>query len=111
MKKAIIVAVLVALVFQFTVLPLFGQAQPPTKPNRGGITSCLIGCCFGSRVGYMYNEGVGIRTWEILERLTGIAVLLSLIEIYNGKTWTEIEKKEGLRDPAFVEWHKWQVTH
>lgn len=110
MRKAVAVILITTLVLGFS-FPLFAQAQEPTKPKRGGITACLIGCCFGTRVGYMYNEGVGIRTWEILERLTNIAVLISLIDIYNGKTWTEIEKKEKLRDPAFEEWHKWQVTH
>jgi len=89
---------------------VFAQSQEPIKPERKGLTSCLIGCCFGSRVGYMYNEGVGIRTWEILELLTGIAVIVSLIEIYNGKTWTEIEQKEELRDPEFKEWHKWMTN-
>lgn len=110
MKKVLVVGVILTLLWGL-FLPVIAQEKEPTKPKRGGLTACLIGCCFGSRVGYMYNEGVGIRTWEILERLTSIAVLISLIDIYNGKTWTEIEKSEKLRDPAFVEWHKWQVNH
>ncbi|MGB9561452.1 MAG: hypothetical protein ACPL6C_01420 [bacterium] len=109
--RKFVAMMLVATLILGIALPVVAQEKAPEKPKRGGLTACLIGCCFGSRVGYMYNEGVGIRTWEILERLTSIAVIISLIEIYNGKTWTEIEKKEGLRDPAFVEWHKWQVIH
>ena len=91
MRKLFLMFLVVLLLLSSTV---YAQQKAPSKPERGGLPACLVGCCFGSRVGFMYNEGVGIRTWEILERLTGIAVLVSLIDIYDGKTWMEIEKKE-----------------
>lgn len=86
------------------------NAQPPSKPEKGGPVACLLGCCLG-RVGLMYNEGVGIRMWEVIELLFAPARLLTAYQAYQGKTWTEIEAEEGLRDPDFKKWHVWMVRN
>ncbi len=108
-KKALILFV-ISLLILIQISPIASAQQPRArKPERGGCVPCLVGCFFGPRAGFMYNEGVGIRMWEILEFLISPLVLVSLFQIYQGKTWTEIEAEEGLRDPAFKTWHLWML--
>jgi len=69
--------------------------------DKGGCGSCCIGACFGTRVGYMYNEGVKIRAMEwydIICNMIGMPIprLIMLYDIYTGKTWSEVESAEGL---------------
>ncbi len=103
------------LISLFLILTLFtayfsiSYAQAPEKPKRGGCVACLYGWFFGPRAGYMYNEGVKIRMMEWLTLLLYLPIIIQYIDIWNGVTWTEIEIKEGLRDPEFKAWHKYMV--
>ncbi len=84
-------------------------AAPPEEP--GGLTPALIGCCLGSRVGYMYNEGVDVRMKEWLTLIPYVGIvfhIINVVEVYQGRTWTEVEKAENLR-AEFKEWHKWMA--
>ena len=115
-RYGIITIIIIMLVINFA--GLYGQ-RGPEKPRKGGCVSCLVAVFFGPRTGYLYNEGVGIRTLEIVA-LIGYLVnwavgalfaLPQLIEIWDGKTWTEVEIREELRDPEFKDWHRYKVEH
>lgn len=67
--------------------------------GKGGCGPACIGCLFGSRAGYMYNEGVKIRTMEwltLIPYVGGIFHLVNLVDVFQGKTWSEVESAEGL---------------
>lgn len=65
--------------------------------GKGGCGPACIGCLFGSRAGYMYNEGVKIRLFEWLGLiLWPIPQILDTFSIMGGKTWSEVESAEGL---------------
>jgi len=67
--------------------------------GKGGCGPCLVGCIWGPRTGYMYNEGVKLRTmeWLRLVPVVGyIAYLIELFDVMGGKTWSEVESAEGL---------------
>lgn len=111
MKKLLLAIIIIQLV----MVPVLVAQRGPHKPKRGGCMSCLMGLFFGPRAGFQYNEGVGIRTIEWIEfglwfvALGWIPRIIQLADVFGGKTWTEIEIKERLRDPDFVDWHKYMV--
>ncbi|MEO0226230.1 MAG: hypothetical protein ABIL05_04685 [candidate division WOR-3 bacterium] len=114
MKNKILTLLILLMILNINIS--FGQVGPK-KPEKGGCVPCLVGIIFGPRTGYLYNEGVSIRTLEIFSAIgffihwtVGILFAIpQLIDIYNGRTWTEVEIDENLRDPAFKEWHRYQV--
>ena len=68
--------------------------------GQGGCVPCLVGCVWGPRAGYMYNEGVSLRTMEWFQLIPLVGVVSSLIQLFDvmgGKTWSEVEAAEGLR--------------
>ena len=82
-------------------------AAPPKKP--GGLVPAVIGCCLGPRIGYMYNEGVDVRLMEWLAIvISPIPQIIDAVQIYQGKTWSEVEREENLR-AEFKEWHRWMA--
>ncbi|MFH1957205.1 MAG: hypothetical protein ABIJ15_01845 [bacterium] len=65
--------------------------------EKGGCGPACIGCLFGSRAGYMYNEGVKVRTLEWLQLvISPIPQIIDFFSIMGGKTWSEVESDEGL---------------
>lgn len=98
------------IIVQLLLVPTLMAQRGPHKPKRGGCMSCLVGVFFGPRAGFQYNEGVGIRTLEWVSLfLPIIGHIIQLVDVWGGKTWSEIEIKEHLRDPDFVDWHKYIV--
>lgn len=92
------------------VLVLSLLAGFSTAFARGGPKACLIGCLFGPRAGYMHNEGVRIRTIEWISLVFYPATLIQWIDIWGGKTWSEIEAAEGLRASNFDTWHEYRLA-
>jgi len=94
-------------------MPVLFAQRGPHKPKRGGCMSCLMAFLAQDiRAGYMYNEGVNVRLREYLRWipvLNWVMLIIDAVDIFSGKTWTEIEIKERLRDPDFVDWHKYMV--
>lgn len=91
MKK--LIAVLCISMLIITAVPLATMAKENPKP--GGVPAFLIGCCFGLRVGTMWNEGVDLhwREWAVIIPYAGIIIAIwNGVDCYKGMTahqWAE----------------------
>ena len=90
MKKllaALFVAVSVA-----TIVPA-AQAE---EGEVGGLGPCLASYYIGPRAGFQMNDGVQIRTFEIIEIFLAPLRLYDGYLAWDGKKWSEIVKEENL---------------
>lgn len=108
-----IATILVAVVILNLVLVPIAQAA-----EKGGCVPCLVGLFFGPRAGFQYNDGVKIRNIEWITLVGSlIAVgfvfeIIQLVDVYHGRTWTEIAQKEALQSSHFDSWHNYAaITH
>jgi len=66
--------------------------------GKGGCGPACVGCLFGARAGYQYNEGVKVRLMEWLQLvISPIPQIFDMFKIMGGKTWSEVEAEENLR--------------
>ncbi|OYD15464.1 hypothetical protein CH330_03805 [candidate division WOR-3 bacterium JGI_Cruoil_03_51_56] len=102
MKRNTAFVLVLLLLLQFVAVPI-AQA----KEEKGGVMPCLVGWFIGPRAGYMYNEGVKVRTMEIIRIFFFPVVIIDWINIFGGTTWTEIVQKEHLAASNFDAWHNY----
>jgi hypothetical protein len=111
MKKNLAIVLAVIIATQLVLVPLAQAA------DKGGPVPCLVGMFFGPRAGYQWNEGYKIRSMEwytligyAIFGLGVIPLIIQLVDIWGGKTWTEIVQKEALHASHFDAWHNYAAV-
>jgi hypothetical protein len=89
--KKLFAAALVAGTLLGTAAPVLAQEE------KGGIGPCLASYYIGPRAGYQMNDGVSIRTLEIIEIFFAPLRLYDGYLAWDGKGWDEIVKEENLK--------------
>jgi hypothetical protein len=103
MKKLIILLLLVLVIG----VPL------ASAKGKGGCVPCLIGVFFGTRAGYMANDGVGIRLFELLMFVPVVDIVclvIDLVHIYQGTSWSNIRSEATLFTADYYDWHKFELA-
>lgn len=77
---------------------LFSTASlAQAQEEKGGLGPCLASYYVGPRAGYQMNDGVGIRTMEIIEIFFAPLRAYDAYLAWDGKGWDEIVKEESLK--------------
>ena len=111
MKKNITTVLIVLLLVNLVAVPLAQAAE------KGGPVACLVGLFFTPRAGYQWNEGYKIRNMEwyttigyFIFGLGVIPLIIQLIDIWGGKTWSQIVSAEALHASHFESWHNYAAV-
>ncbi len=102
MKRLIILLLLVLVI-----------GVPVASAKKGGCTPCLVGVFFGTRAGYMANDGVGVRLFEVLYLVPVVdivVIIIDLVNIYQGKSWSQIKSEATIFTADYYDWHKFELA-